>query len=106
MGTGAAEAENVDAGSTSNSLPDIPDLAQMNSHGQRVALAYWESGYVHGYSAGYDAAVAEQDALDRAAAGLGTMLSHNPSYAELCERRGQQERAESQRQTLAERGIL
>ncbi|MCR6491708.1 hypothetical protein [Cellulomonas sp. P24] len=36
---------------------------------------------------------------------VARMLAASPSYAELCERRGEPERAERQRRILAERGV-
>lgn len=97
----------VSAGApSSSSLADVPDIATMNTRGQHIASEFYRSGYEHGWQAGYDAARAEQDALDAKAAGLGTMLSRTPSYAELCDRRGQHDRAEAQRRTLRDRGVM
>lgn len=103
--TEAAKVNQQGDGSTANSLPECPDISTMTPRAQHISMRLWESGYSWGYRAGYDAARAEQDALDAKCAGLGTMLSKSPSYAELAERRGQHDRAEQQRRTLADRGI-
>lgn len=86
-------------------LGAVPRLNEMNAHGQYVALAYYESGLKHGYAAGYDDCEAEVNAQQAHAASLSRMVAMRPSYADLCERRGEHERAERQRAILRERGI-
>lgn len=50
-------------------------------------------------------AEAQRDYLGREARALSACLTSTPPYAELCERRGEHERAERQRRILRERGI-
>jgi len=89
-----------------SSLADVPDISTMNRRGQYVASEFYRAGYEHGIAAGYRQARAEQDELDRKAAGLGSMLAKGTDYADLCDRRGEHDRAEAQRRTLTERGVI
>ncbi len=72
------------------------------------------SGYIEGYDAGYldgyGAALADvererAECLGEANRQLVAWLASRPSYAELCDLRGDRERADAQRELLAERGV-
>lgn len=104
-GNRAANSIKYQAGEPSHSLADIPGLDTMTGRAQRIALAYYESGFVNGHAAGFAAAEAEQAELDRRAGIAVSSVAKGAPYAERCERWGETERAERQRQTLAERGI-
>lgn len=70
----------------------------------------WPVAYELGRRAGYRQATARWDAehsafLDAANRQLATDLAGTPSYVELCERRGEHERAQRARRLLRERGI-
>lgn len=77
----------------------------MTDRAQHIAMEYWRSGYQYGWQAGYAAAEAAQAELDRRAAASAGVIARGIPFADLCERRGEPERAEAQRRTLAERGI-
>jgi hypothetical protein len=70
----------------------------------------WHAGYADGLATGRALALAEIDAardaeieaLDRALSGW---LATTPAYDELAERRGEHDRAETQRRILRERGL-
>jgi len=84
----------------------LPTLDGMTPYGRRVALAYWESGFVAGISAGRQQVeaelVAEWSALR---AEVMPRLRAAVPFADLAEMRDQPERADHQRKILAERGV-
>lgn len=104
-GNRAANSIKYQAGEPSHSLADIPGLDTMTGRAQRIALAYYESGHLDGYAAGFAAAEAAQAEIERRAAASAGIIARGIPFADLCERRGEPERAEAQRRTLAERGI-
>lgn len=104
-GEKGAHSVKFQAGWPSSSLADVPGLDTMTDRAQHIAMEYWRSGYTFGWQAGYAAAEAAQAELDRRAAESVRVAARGTDYATLCERRGEPERAEAQRRTLAERGI-
>jgi hypothetical protein len=70
----------------------------------------WCEGYVVGYDVGDEQArlAVEEEWRGRMAvsAAIARQIANAGPYADLCERRGEPERAEAQRQLLAERGII
>ena len=69
------------------------------------AMDWYESGVLHGIEIGRRQVVAEWHAVRADGGRVARLLAASPSYAELCERRGQPDRAAAQRRILAERGI-
>ena len=84
---------------------DFPALNTMTPRAQRIALAYYERGHQDGWGRGWDAAEAEAAAIQRAAHAVAQQAAKTPTFADLCERRGQHTRATRQRAILTERGI-
>lgn len=84
---------------------DIPLLSQMNPRGQRIATAYYESGVTAGIEMGRRLAEEEMAALWRQAHAVVQHAARQPTYADLCERRGEPQRAERHRQLLRARGL-
>lgn len=83
----------------------IPGLGEIAPDAQRLALAYYEAGLDHGFQLGYRAAEADYDAAWAAFAALARHAATAPAYDELCQQRGEIERAERQRRLMRERGI-
>lgn len=105
-GNRAAENLGGDRGrAQSTATADVPSLAAMNAHATKVALAYYEAGLEHGIELGRAQAEAEMDERWRPAYEIVQAAARREPYAELCERRGEPERAERQRRLLRERGI-
>ncbi len=122
---GAAHVEGRPGGSA-QSLPPTPDvdptvvrdsaptvdLARMTPRARAIWQEAWISGYIEGYAAGaahaderFWAGVEFQRRYEDHARGLAAMLASRPPYDVLADRRGEPERADAQRRTLAGRGI-
>lgn len=84
---------------------DVPTLATMNARGTTVAVAYYEAGLEHGWALGFRAAEEEFAHLHRRAHEVVQHAARTPTFAELCERRGEPDRAEANRALLRDRGI-
>lgn len=84
----------------------IPLLHEMNPWGQEVALEYYGAGVKIGWEDGYRAAEADMAALQRRCVAIARSVASHPPYDEMCELRGEPERAKVQRQLLKERGIF
>jgi len=91
-----------------DAMPDeaeAPSLADIPATAQRLAIAYYEAGLNHGFELGYRAAEARQEASWAAFAALAKAATRNPPYDQLCEQRGETQRAEEHRRLMRERGI-
>ena len=82
-----------------------PLLTEMTASATAVALEYFEAGRAEGWVAGYAAAVRDRDALHAQGRAVAQWVARRPSYADLCEMRGEPERAALQRDLLTARGI-
>lgn len=100
----AADGPNTTVADTTDA-DDVPTLDRMNQRGRRVALAYYESGYAAGWTAGYLAAESDDAARWAEMRRMIQRTAGSPSFAELCERRGEHERAVVSRDLLRGRGI-
>lgn len=69
------------------------------------AMGWYEAGIVYGITLGRQQVVDEWHAVRADGGRVARTLAASPSYAEMCERRGQPERAAAARALLAERGI-
>jgi hypothetical protein len=88
--------------------PIQPALDLFGDDGPRAFdawLAVYELGCRDGHARGYAAAEAEFAARHRAAHAAVQHIARQPGYLELCERRGEPDRALAHRNLLAERGI-
>lgn len=83
----------------------VPTLDQLPAKAQEIVLAYYESGAREGYVRGWNAAQEAERAAWRAVAVTWGRPSQRSTFAELCERRGEPEKAAAHRRLLAERGI-
>ena len=77
----------------------VPDLASMNRRGRQIALAYYESGHRDGYAKGLADAQAQSEARWRGY--RSNFAERATSFADLCEQRGDLERAERAREIAA-----
>lgn len=68
-------------------------------------LAWYEAGLEHGIALGRQQVEDEWRGRMEVSAAIARQIAARGSYAELCERRGEPERAARQRALLAERGI-
>ena len=84
---------------------DVASLADLPPTARRIALAYYEAGLDHGYDLGYRAAQAEQERAWASLAHLVRGAAAVVPYDELCERRGEPERAQRQRDLMRRRGL-
>lgn len=87
-------------------LSDIPGLDTMTPRAQRIALAYYESGHVSGYAAGFRAAEEVQAELDRRAAISAHIIAKGTDLARLAERRGEPEHAARIRARQQKNGLI
>ncbi|MEE6289282.1 hypothetical protein V2J52_16635 [Georgenia sp. MJ173] len=85
---------------------DVPSLADLPPTAKRVALAYYEAGLDHGYDLGFRAAEAEQERIWAAFAQVVRAAAATVPYDVLCERRGEPDRAQRQRDLIRRRGVL
>ena len=83
----------------------VPSLAEIPAAIQRLVIAYYEAGLDHGFQLGYRASEAHYEAAWSAFAAKVRHAAAAKPYDELCEERGERDRAESQRRLLKERGI-
>ena len=83
----------------------IPTLNEMSARGREIAGAYYESGYVAGVVAGCQQMFDAWRATAERSAAVAAVIANAPSFAELCNLRGEPERAERQRATLVDRGV-
>lgn len=81
------------------------DLAAMTPDARASWMAVYELGARDGWERGYQAAEDDMATLWRRARDVVQSIAQTPPYDLLAERRGEQHRAERQRQTLKERGI-
>lgn len=86
------------------------DIARMTPRARAIWLEAWEAGYLTRAAEAPDPetfwrGVEFQRAYEDHARGIAAWLTSCPPYAVLAERRGDHDRAEAQRRTLAERGI-
>lgn len=81
------------------------DLNRMTDDARASWLAVYELGARDGWQRGYEAAEADLAAVQARAHASVQQAARTPSYDELCDRRGEHERAERQRAILHERGI-
>lgn len=92
-----------------NHAEPIPTLAEMTPHGRTVALTYYESGAVATWPEAFEAGrrSVEAELADEWAALRAVIVPNSlrPGYAHLAELRDQPERANRQREILAERGV-
>jgi hypothetical protein len=68
-------------------------------------LPSYEAGYQHGIEHGRQQLEDEWRGAMEVSASVARFVAQNGSYADLCERRGETERAERQRRIVRERGI-
>lgn len=68
-------------------------------------LRWYEAGLEHGIALGRCQVLDEWRGQMAVSAAIARMVADAPSFAELCERRGEPERAARQRHILLERGI-
>src|SRR5690625_3107446 len=83
----------------------IESLVKDAQRAQRLALAHYEAGLDHGYQLGYRTAEADHEAAWAAYAALARRTATTQAYDELCQQRGESERAERHRRFMRERGI-
>lgn len=81
------------------------DLNRMTDDARASWLSVYELGLRDGWARGYEAAEADLAAVQARAHASVQQAARTPSYDELCDRRGEHERAERQRAILHERGI-
>lgn len=81
------------------------NLAEFSPEEQARITGAWIDGYAAGVNAGRRAVEAEDEARWVALRQTMRAVASSRDYATLAELRGQPERAEKQRRTLAERGI-
>ena len=86
-------------------LDPVPTLAELPPETATLCEAYYSSGYESGYVAGWAAADADAAAIQRAASVVVKAVAQAGSYADLCDARGEPERAAAARADLRERGI-
>jgi len=77
----------------------------MNPWGRAVATAYLEAGRIEGDAIGYQRAHDEWHARAERSAAIVALVARQPSWADLCETRGEPEKAAAARALLIERGI-
>lgn len=87
------------------SEPEIPHPAQLPPELQRLVLAYYETGLTHGWDLGYRAAETRHQDSWAAFAALARTARTGEPYDQICERRGEHDRAEQHRDLMRERGI-
>lgn len=101
--------------SNRTSVPRTPDrrpeVWQLIPEAQEIVADWYGAGLEHSsedtYKAGYlDGWAACREWLDQAAQVSGWANALLPTYAELCRRRGEHERAEANERLLRERGII
>ena len=78
-----------------------PDFESMTPHGQAVWLEAYGLGCRDGFTRGWDAHEAAEAALQRQAAAVAHSVAARLSYAELCDVRGEPERAAEARARMA-----
>ena len=78
-----------------------PDLVSMTPRAQTIALEWYSLGVRDGFTRGWDAHEAQEAALQRWAARIAHSVADRPSYAELCDLRGEPERAAQARERMA-----
>ena len=83
----------------------VPTLEVMTPRARAIALAYFESGRVEGIAAGRQLEVDEQRGRGAVSAAIAAQQARLGSFADLCEARGEIDRAARSRQILADRGI-
>lgn len=74
-------------------------------HTDDEVIAWYEAGVVHGIEMGRRQVEEEWRDTMEVSAAIARMIAGATPFAELCEQRGEPERAAAQRQLLRERGI-
>lgn len=69
------------------------------------AMGWYEFGFQHGIEHGRKQLEDEWRGTHEVSAAIARMIAERGSYADLCERRGEPERAAEHRRTIRERGI-
>lgn len=83
----------------------VPLLTDMTPAARAVALAYYEAGVVTGVQMGRQQAEDEHRGLSEVSAAIARQVADLGPFADLCDRRGEPERAARQRALLAARGV-
>ena len=78
-----------------------PPFEAMTPHGQAVWLEAYGLGCRDGFTRGWDAHEAQEAALQRWAASIAHSVASRLPYAELCDLRGEPERAAQARERMA-----
>lgn len=65
----------------------------------------YELGYMHGIDAGRQQADDEWRGRQEISVAIARMISQSTPYADLCDRRGEHDRARAQRTLLRDRGV-
>jgi len=81
------------------------DLDAMTPVQARIAWAMYGLGYMHGLDRGREQADTEAAEVWSDVARRVRAIANQPTFEELCRRRGEPERLERQRQHLLERGV-
>jgi hypothetical protein len=83
----------------------MPEPTIVRDRDDILHLPSYELGLVHGTERGRRQLEDEWRGAYEVSAEVARFIAQHGSYAELCERRGEPERAERQRQIVRERGI-
>jgi len=81
------------------------DLTQLPDRGRCLWVDGYEWGYQHGISHGLELAENQWRGRMEVSAVIARQVARVDPYADLCDRRGEPEAAQAQRQLLAQRGI-
>ena len=83
----------------------MPEPRIIREHAHVLHLPSYELGVVHGTGIGRQQLEDEWRHSHEISAAVARQIAEHGSYADLCERRGEPDRAERQRRIVRERGI-